>query len=355
MVAEDGCHPGQGGAGPPPRALRGRDRVTVQHPETGFTVARLIPERGPDGADRAADRRATLVGTLPGLQPAAAIAAPGWWHIDLKDGWSFHAVAYRTTLPANPQGMKRDLGSDLVEGIGPVMAARIVDAFGAATFDVIDGAVERLTAAPGIGPKRAARIAAAWDRQRHVRQVMAALQGYGISTLRISKKFGGDRARVIAPAPHRLARRREGSVSRPPTRSRGRSASRPTRRSGRRASRSAHVCRPAPPRSPVPRGSRSGSPHTRRRLRVSNQRAPVVVPDGDGKASGEGARRRFMVRGHRAARRRPRGPARHRQRAARPVPLRRARTVVLRTRPSRPLSRAPPGDRGPTTRLVYQT
>jgi exodeoxyribonuclease V alpha subunit len=74
-------------------------------------------------------------------------------------GWQFQAIDYRTTLPATVQGMKRYLGSGLVRGIGPVMAGRIVDAFGDDTFTVIDEGVERLTEVQGIGPVRAERIA----------------------------------------------------------------------------------------------------------------------------------------------------------------------------------------------------
>lgn len=90
--------------------------------------------------------------------------------------------------------MKKHLGSGLVKGIGPVNAGRIVDTFGEATFEVIDDDPTRLTEVAGIGPIRAARIAATWAEQRHIREVMASLQGYGISTslvVRIYEKFGG--------------------------------------------------------------------------------------------------------------------------------------------------------------------
>jgi exodeoxyribonuclease V alpha subunit len=49
---------------------------------------------------------------------------------DPKHGWQFTVLDYRTDLPATIQGMRRYLGSGLVKGIGPVMAGRIVDAFG---------------------------------------------------------------------------------------------------------------------------------------------------------------------------------------------------------------------------------
>ena len=68
---------------------------------------------------------------------------------------------------------------------------------------------ERLTEVSGIGPVRARRIAETWEEQRHIREVMAALQGYGVSTslaVRIYKKFGEDSGRIVSREPYRLAR-----------------------------------------------------------------------------------------------------------------------------------------------------
>jgi len=197
---------------PPLRELRGVvERITYQNAENGYTVARLAPERASAEvqAVRDDDRLVTLVGSLADLTPGEAIVAHGWWRNDAKHGWQFQAQDYRTTLPATLQGMKKYLGSGLVKGVGPVMAGRIVDTFGEATFEVIDADVHRLTAVSGIGPVRAARIAATWAEQRHIREVMAALQGYGVSTslaVRIYRKFGDDSGRVVSQEPYRLAR-----------------------------------------------------------------------------------------------------------------------------------------------------
>ena len=196
----------------PLRELRGVvERITYQNAENGFTVARLAPERPEAEAEaaRGDDRLVTVVGTLADLTPGEAIVAHGWWRNDPKHGWQFQARDYRTALPATLQGMKKYLGSGLVKGIGPVNAGRIVDAFGEATFEVIDDDPKRLTEVPGIGPIRASRIAATWAEQRHIREVMAALQGYGISTslaVRIYKKFGDRSGKVITEEPYRLAR-----------------------------------------------------------------------------------------------------------------------------------------------------
>src|SRR4051794_29401087 len=202
-------------AAPPRRELRGVvERITYQNPENGYTVARLAPERaagagGEVEAARGDDRLVTLVGTLADLTPGEAIVAHGWWKNDHKYGWQFTVVDYRTALPATVQGMRRYLGSGLVKGVGPVMAGRIVDAFGDDTFAVIDATPARLTEVPGIGTVRAGRIAATWVEQKHIREVMTALQGYGVSTslaVRIYKRFGDDSGRVVSQEPYRLAR-----------------------------------------------------------------------------------------------------------------------------------------------------
>jgi exodeoxyribonuclease V alpha subunit len=194
----------------PLRELRGVvERLTYQNPETGYTVARLAPEQASPDAARGEDRLVALVGTLADLTPGEAIVAEGWWQQHAKHGWQFQVVRYRTTLPATLQGMRTYLGSGLVRGIGPVIAERIVEAFGEATFSVIDADANLLKEVPGIGPVRAARIAATWAEQRQIREVMAALQGFGLSTslaVRIYKRFGDDSARVIQEEPYRLAR-----------------------------------------------------------------------------------------------------------------------------------------------------
>ena len=132
-------------ATPPRKELRGVvERLTYQNAENGYTVARLAPERAAGEVDglaeaaRGEDRLVTLVGTLADLTPGEAIVAHGWWENNPKHGWQFQVLDYRTTLPATLQGMRRYLGSGLVKGIGPVNAGRIVDAFGEATFEVID-------------------------------------------------------------------------------------------------------------------------------------------------------------------------------------------------------------------------
>jgi exodeoxyribonuclease V alpha subunit len=196
----------------PWRELRGVvERITYCNPETGYTVARLAPERAGLEAEaaRGGDRLVTVVGTLADLTPGEAIVAHGWWRNDPKHGWQFTAVDYRTTLPATLQGIQKYLGSGLIKGVGPVMAARIVAAFGEATLPLIDAEPARLREIPGIGPVRAQRIAETWVERRHIREIMSALQGFGLSTslaVRIYKEFGEASGKILTQTPYRLAR-----------------------------------------------------------------------------------------------------------------------------------------------------
>src|SRR2546425_172195 len=86
----------------PLRELRGVvERITFQSAATGFTVARLAPERAADAtAAQSDDRLVTLVGTLADLTPGEAIVAHGRWQNSPKHGWQFQVQDYRTTLPA---------------------------------------------------------------------------------------------------------------------------------------------------------------------------------------------------------------------------------------------------------------
>jgi exodeoxyribonuclease V alpha subunit len=197
---------------PPLGELRGVvERITYHNPENGYTVARLTAERNGLEAEaaRGDGQLVAIVGRLADLTAGEAIVARGWWRNDAKHGWQFMAVDYRTTLPATPQGIQKYLGSGLIRGVGPVMAARIVAAFGEATLTLIGAEPARLREIPGIGPIRAQRIAAAWVEQGHIREIMAALQEFGLSTslaVRIYKQFGEASARILRQTPYRLAR-----------------------------------------------------------------------------------------------------------------------------------------------------
>lgn len=177
------------------------ERITYANEENGYTVARVDTGRG--GGDLL-----TVVGALLGAQPGESLRMEGRWGSHPQYGKQFTVENYTTVLPATVQGIRRYLGSGLIKGIGPRIADRITEHFGADTLDVIETEPKRLVEVPGLGPKRTKMIAAAWEEQKAIKEVMVFLQGVGVTTsiaVRIYKKYGDASISVVRNQPYRLA------------------------------------------------------------------------------------------------------------------------------------------------------
>ncbi|MFI8989054.1 MULTISPECIES: ATP-dependent RecD-like DNA helicase [Streptomyces] len=177
------------------------ERITYANEENGYTVARVDTGRGSGDL-------LTVVGSLLGAQPGESLRMEGRWGSHPQYGKQFTVENYQTVLPATVQGIRRYLGSGLIKGIGPRIADRITEHFGVDTLDVIEERPERLVEVPGLGPKRTKMIAAAWEEQKAIKEVMVFLQGVGVSTsiaVRIYKKYGDASISVVKNEPYRLA------------------------------------------------------------------------------------------------------------------------------------------------------
>ncbi|ALM41572.1 MULTISPECIES: SF1B family DNA helicase RecD2 [unclassified Streptomyces] len=177
------------------------ERITYANEENGYTVARVDTGRG-------GGELLTVVGALLGAQPGEALRMEGRWGSHPQYGKQFTVENYTTVLPATVQGIRRYLGSGLIKGIGPRIADRITEHFGVDTLDVIETDAKRLVEVPGLGPKRTRMIAAAWEEQKAIKEVMVFLQGVGVTTsiaVRIYKKYGDASISVVRNQPYRLA------------------------------------------------------------------------------------------------------------------------------------------------------
>ncbi|WP_045692750.1 SF1B family DNA helicase RecD2 [Streptomyces rubellomurinus] len=177
------------------------ERITYANEETGYTVARVDTGRG--GNDLL-----TVVGALLGAQVGESLRLHGRWGSHPQYGRQFTVENYTTVLPATVQGIQRYLGSGLIKGIGPRFAERIVERFGVDTLEVIENEPGRLIEVPGLGPKRTKKIAAAWEEQKAIKEVMVFLQGVGVSTslaVRIYKQYGDASIGVVRNEPYKLA------------------------------------------------------------------------------------------------------------------------------------------------------
>src|SRR5690348_12304263 len=177
------------------------ERITYASEETGYTVAR-VSVRG------SGSELLTIVGNLLGAQPGESLRLQGRWKSHPQYGRQFEVINYTTVLPATLQGVRRYLGSGLIKGIGPKMAERIVTYFELETLRIIEEEPERLIEVPGLGPKRTAKISAAWEEQKAIKEVMVFLQGVGVSTslaVRIYKTYQDSAIAVVKNEPYRLA------------------------------------------------------------------------------------------------------------------------------------------------------
>jgi exodeoxyribonuclease V alpha subunit len=176
------------------------ERIVYSHPESGWTVLRI------SGAGSAT--KWTVVGRLPGLQPGETVRFTGRWTLDRKYGRQFEAASYLALRPETRGGLEKYLGSGLVEGIGKVMAQRLVARFGLETLRVIESEPERLTEVDGIGPVRARLIEEAWRRQAGMQEAMVFFRTHGLSTrqgLKALKLWGDEATALVQKNPYRLA------------------------------------------------------------------------------------------------------------------------------------------------------
>ncbi len=187
------------------------ERITYYAGETGFSVIRLKPVQRhlvPPGATNR-EGLVTVVGELPELNPGESLKLTGRWMSHPKHGRQFRSENCEQTLPATIEGLRRYLGSGMIRGIGPVMAERIVRKFGVKTLDVIESNPERLREVLGIGARRVQQVAAAWEEQKSIKEIMILLQSHRVSTrlaVKIFKQYGEAAVDVVESEPYRLAR-----------------------------------------------------------------------------------------------------------------------------------------------------
>lgn len=148
----------------------------------------------------------TAVGELPFLVEGEGVVLYGHWATHATYGQQFVAESFEKRLPSDVQAILRYLSSRAVKGVGPVIAAKIVNRYGADTFDVIENHPDWLADIDGISPKKAAAISASFREQSGIRSVMMFCRDYfGTATVtRVYKRFGAGAVGMIKENPYCL-------------------------------------------------------------------------------------------------------------------------------------------------------
>src|SRR5512137_1157539 len=175
------------------------EEIVFYNPDNGYTVAKFRTEAGED---------LTIVGCFPPLSPGEVLRIRGAWELNPRFGRQFKVEHFTMTLPASAAGIEKFLGSGLVRGIGPVLAARIVKAFGAGTIDVLTREPERLREVGGVGAVKLAEIRRSWAEHQDIRDLIMFLQERGVSTglaTKIHKQYGDRSFTVLRTNPYQLS------------------------------------------------------------------------------------------------------------------------------------------------------
>lgn len=181
--------------------------VVFHNGETGWTVLRVTPPEGDVGVIRAAEF--TVVGRVQAVWEGEDVRADGIWANDPVHGRQFKADSISCVAPRSLKGIERYLASGLIRGVGPVLARRIVETFGAETLEVLSRQSGRLREVPKLGKAKIAQIRESWHANETLRETMIFGQTYGISVTKMTKivrRFGPDAIAIIKADPYRLCR-----------------------------------------------------------------------------------------------------------------------------------------------------
>lgn len=167
------------------------ERVIYANEENGYAVCDL----GTTDNDLV-----TIQGILPYISEGDGVTVYGKWVHNPKYGRQFAVERYERELPADANSILRYLSAKAIKGIGPKTARKIVDEFGADTFDVMENHPDWLSQIPGISRKKAEEIAEDFRKKAGIRSAMMFFRDYfgAALTMRIYNRFGSsavDRAK----------------------------------------------------------------------------------------------------------------------------------------------------------------
>ncbi len=172
--------------------------VVYQNYENGYAVLRINCGGG---------MMVTVVGTIPLPAVGEQLMVTGKWSNHQSYGRQFEAEFLERMMPQTAMEILGYLSSRVIKGIGPRMAARIVEQFGNETLHIMEQEPLRLAEVPGISRDKARAIGEEFKLQVGMRQLMEFFALHHLSAelaVRTYKVYGDSTIELLYDDPYLL-------------------------------------------------------------------------------------------------------------------------------------------------------
>ena len=172
--------------------------VVYQNYENGYAVLRLRT-----GGNQAV----TVVGTIPMPAVGERLMVTGKWGSHSAYGRQFEAEFLERLMPETSVEILSYLSSRVVKGIGPKMAAKIVQHFGTETLQIMEMTPEKLAEIPGISIEKARRIGREFQQRVGMRQLLEFFAQHQLPAelaVRCYKLYGESTVELLYDDPYLL-------------------------------------------------------------------------------------------------------------------------------------------------------
>ena len=171
--------------------------VVFQNYDNGYAVLRL----------RCGSEAVTVVGTIPLPAVGERLMVTGRWSTHQSYGKQFEAEFLERMLPQTAPEIASYLSSRIIKGIGPKMAARIVDKFGSETLQIMEREPARLAEVNGISREKALAIGEEFRLRVGMRQLMEFFAIHQLPAelaVRTYKRYGEQTMELLYDDPYLL-------------------------------------------------------------------------------------------------------------------------------------------------------
>ncbi|MBR3901242.1 MAG: ATP-dependent RecD-like DNA helicase [Ruminococcus sp.] len=148
-----------------------------------------------------------VFGNLGDIEEGEVLILEGNYTTSQKYGTQFKAEYCERKLPENAVNIEKYLASGAIKGIGPGLAKKIVNMFGAASLEIIENNTYRLSEIKGISRKKCDEIAEEAKKLFSLRAVTSFLSQFNIKpkfAMNLFRRYGGNSLDLIKLNPYIL-------------------------------------------------------------------------------------------------------------------------------------------------------